>query len=63
MSKYCFIFVMNLKTTRIMKSLLKSLIAIAILFLTILAVTNTPKGNDYIEWEKNMVESGQINIK
>jgi len=54
---------MNLKTTRIMKSLLKSLVAIAILFLTILAVTNTPKGNDYIEWEKNMVESGQINIK
>ena len=46
-----------------MKTLLKSLVAIAILFLTVLGVTNAPKGNDYIDWEKNMIESGQINIK
>ena len=60
------IFTSELKTTtkkiEIMKNLLKALLVLSILSLIILGFAKSPKGKDYIKWERNMIESNQMNV-
>jgi hypothetical protein len=44
----------------LVKNTLKALPVFAVLFIIALALTKAPKGSDYIKWEKEMIESGQI---
>ncbi len=46
-----------------MKNLIKAPVILSVLFLLIVLIKNAPKGNDYIQWEKEMIESGQIKIE
>lgn len=46
-----------------MKNLIKVSVILSFLILLILALINAPKGNDYIQWEKEMIESGQIKVE
>jgi hypothetical protein len=45
-----------------MKNLLKTLAVVSILSLIILGFAKAPKGNDYIQYERNMIESNQMNV-
>ena len=46
-----------------MKStILKSVLVLSILSLIILGIAKAPKGNDYIKYERQMIESGQMNV-
>ena len=46
-----------------MKNLIKVSVILSVLVLLIVLNKNAPKGNDYIQWEKEMIESGQIKIE
>jgi len=46
-----------------MKNLIKVSVILSVLVLLIVLIKNAPKGNDYIQWEKEMIESGQIKIE
>jgi hypothetical protein len=53
----------NNKQIQIMKAtILKSFLFLSILFLIILGLSKAPKGNDYIQYEREIIESGQMNI-
>lgn len=41
---------------------LKSVLVLSILCLIILGLSKAPKGNDYINYEKMMIESGQMDV-
>ena len=58
------IFVKEITTKKIeiMKNLLKALLVLSILSLIILGFAKSPKGKDYIKWERNMIESNQMNV-
>ena len=43
-------------------TILKSVLVLSILSLIILGLSKAPKGNDYINYEKKMIESGQMNV-
>ena len=43
-----------------MKNLIKVSVILSVL---VLLIKNAPKGNDYIQWEKEMIESGQMKIE
>ena len=46
-----------------MKSIiLKSILVLSILSFIVLGILRAPKGNHYIEYERNMLESNQMNI-
>jgi hypothetical protein len=45
-----------------MKNLSKTLVVLSILSLIILGISKAPKGNDYIQYEKNMIKSNQMNV-
>lgn len=45
-----------------MKNLLKTVVTLMILSLIIFLLAKAPKGNDYIQYEKEMIESNQINV-
>jgi hypothetical protein len=45
-----------------MKNLSKTLVVLSILSLIILGLSKAPKGNDYIQYEKNMIKSNQMNV-
>ena len=44
-------------------TVLKSVLGIAILSLIVLGIAKAPKGNGHIQWEKVMIESGQMKIE
>ena len=46
-----------------MKNLIKVSVILSVLVLLIVLIKNAPKGNDYIQWEKEMIESGQMKIE
>lgn len=46
-----------------MKNLIKVSLILSVLVLLIVLIKNAPKGNDYIQWEKEMIESGQMKIE
>jgi hypothetical protein len=46
-----------------MKNLIKASVILSVLVLLIVLIKNAPKGNDYIQWEKEMIESGQMKIE
>ena len=46
-----------------MKNLIKASVILSVLVLLIVSLINAPKGNDYIQWEKEMIESGQMKIE
>jgi hypothetical protein len=50
------------KYLEIMKNLSKTLVVLSILSLIILGLSKAPKGNDYIQYEKNMIKSNQMNV-
>lgn len=45
-----------------MKTLAKVLVVLSILSLIIFSLLKAPKGNNYIQFEKNMIESNQMNV-
>lgn len=45
-----------------MKNLSKTLVVLSILSLIILGFSKVQKGNDYIQYERNMIESNQMNV-
>jgi hypothetical protein len=45
-----------------MKTLAKLLLVLSILSLIIFLISKAPKGNDYIQYERNMIESNQMNV-
>lgn len=46
-----------------MKNLLKISVAIIVLFIIVLVIKNAPKGSDYINYEKQMILSSQMNVE
>lgn len=46
-----------------MKKIAKLLLALSLLGLIVYLMAISPKGNDYIEWERQMVKIGQIKAK
>ena len=45
-----------------MEKLEKLLLALTVFCLIILAISKAPKGSNYIQYEKTMLESNQMNI-
>lgn len=45
-----------------MKILAKTLLVLSILSLIIFSLSKLPKGNNYIKYEQNMIESNQMNV-
>jgi len=43
-------------------TVLKSVLGLSILSLIVLGIAKAPKGNDYIQYEREMIESSQINV-
>ena len=43
-------------------TILKSVLVLSILSLIVLGIAKAPKGNDYIQYEREMIESGQMNV-
>jgi|LakMenE18May11ns_1017448.scaffolds.fasta_scaffold6090018_2 hypothetical protein len=43
-------------------TILKSVLVLSILSLIILGLSKAPKGNEYIQYESEMIESGQMNV-
>jgi len=43
-------------------TVLKSVLGLSILSLIVLGIAKAPKGNDYIQYEREMIESSQMNV-
>lgn len=46
-----------------MRNLIKALIFILLAFAIGAILLHAPKGNDYIQWERDMIESNQMEIE
>ena len=45
-----------------MKALITLLVSLSVLTLIIVSFLKAPKGNDYMQWEKEMIESNQMDV-
>ncbi len=43
-------------------TILKSVLFLSILSLIVLGIAKAPKGNDYIQYEREMIKSGQMDV-